>query len=121
MSPKEMKYGQKVANKMFFLKVLDELELNKKYMGYYLLVEIEEIMIEKQERVKSFSTQIYPQIAQKYGKTPCTIERNIRSLIDKCWNNNLMIKLNTYFIEGEKPSCKEFIYLVKNYILKQIL
>lgn len=121
MSPKEIRYGKNISGNIFFIKQLDELGLNRKYTGFYLLVEIMQVMINEQRIIKSFSEQLYPIIATKYGKTVCTIERNIRSIINKCWNNDMMEKLNAYYPAGEKPTCRVFIYLIKNYITDQIL
>ena len=121
MSAKELRYGQNVANKVYFVKVLDELGIQRKYMGYYLLIELMEVLVNQDKKITSFSQQVYPIIAEKYGKTACTVERNIRSLIEKNWSYDLMTKLNVYYVDGERPTCREFIYLVKNYILKQIM
>ncbi len=121
MTAKEMKYGETIASKVFFIKVLDELGIQRKYMGYYLLIELMEVLVNQEKRVKSFSQEVYPIIAEKYGKTACTVERNIRNLIQKSWNEELMLKLNVYYVDNEKPTCREFIYLVKNYILKCIM
>lgn len=121
MSPKELKYGKNIENKIYFVKQLDDLGIKKKYLGYYLLIELMEILINQEKRIKSFSKQVYPIIAKKYGKTPCTIERNIRSLIEKSWSVELMGKLNVYYIESKRPTCREFVYLVKNYISKQLV
>ena len=121
MSPKEIRYGKNVASNIYFLKQLDELGVYRKYTGFYLLVEIMQLLINEDKRIVSFSKQVYPIIAQKYGKTDCTIERNIRNLIHKCWNYDMMIKLNTYYPLDEMPTCREFVYLVKDYITKQIM
>lgn len=120
MGSKEKKYGGIIANKIFFVKGLDELGIGKKYLGYYLLVELMEVLINQDIKTKSFSKDVYPQIAQKYGKTACTVERNIRSLINKCWSLELMEKLNVYYDDGEKPTCRNFVYLVKNYIVNKV-
>ena len=120
MSPKEMRYGCKVENKVYFVKCLDELKILKIYTGYYLLVEIMDIMINQGVNSGSFSRLIYPHVAEKYGKSDCTIERNIRSLINKCWDDELMRKLKTYYPDTRKPTCREFIFLVKNYIVNAI-
>ena len=79
-----------------------------------------EFLINQEIETKSFSKEVYPKIAMKYGKTACTVERNIRSLIDKCWCCELMEKLNVYYADGEKPTCRAFVYLVKNYICNKI-
>ena len=121
MFTKEIKYGKNIESKIFFVKKLDELGISKKYLGYFLLVELMEILINQNSVIVSFSRDVYPQIAEKYGKTVCTIERNIRSLIDKCWDISLMEKLNVYYAENKKPSCRVFIYLVKNYVIQNII
>ena len=121
MSPKEVRYGSNIAGKVYFVKQLDELGFQKKYIGYYLLIELMEILINQERRIVSFSKEVYPLIARKYGKTDCTIERNIRSLINKSWNKDLMEKLGTYYPEERKPTCREFVYLVKNYIVYKIV
>lgn len=121
MTTKEIKYKDKIANKVFFIKILDELGIQRKYMGYYLLIELMEVLINQEKRVRSFSHEVYPIIAEKYGKTSCTIERNIRNLIEKNWCDELMEKLNVFYAEDQKPTCREFVYLVKNYILRRIL
>ena len=121
MSPKEMKYKDNVAGNIFFLKQLDNLGIDRKYTGFYLLVEIMQVLINEEKRIKSFSKQVYPKIAEKYGKTNCTVERNIRNLIEHCWCKEMMIQLNTFFPEGKRPTCGEFVYLIKNYIKEQIM
>ena len=121
MSSAEIKYGDKVANNVYFVKQLDNLGINKKYIGYYLLIEIMDLLINQERRINSFSKEVYPLIAKKYGKSDCTIERNIRSLIERYWSKELMEKLNVYYPEMHKPSCRDFIFLIKNYITIQIL
>lgn len=121
MSGKEIKYEAMVADKLFFAKQLDYLGLERKYTGYYLLIDIMQILINEGKRISSFSKEVYPIVAKIYNKTECTIERNIRNLIFKCWSREMMEKLNIFRIKEDRPTCCEFVYLVKNYILKQIL
>ena len=121
MNTKELKYGQSIEKKVYFVKKLDELGIQRKYTGYYLLIELMEILINQETKVNSFSKEVYPMIADKFGKTSCTIERNIRSLIKNSWCDDLMVKLNVYYVGLKRPTCREFIFLIKNYILKQIM
>jgi two-component system response regulator (stage 0 sporulation protein A) len=119
MTTKEIRYGAQMSHNIFIMKQLDNLGIKRKYLGYYFLLDILTGIINQTSRVQSFSRQIYPEIAKKYDKSACTIERNIRNLIDNCWNQELMQKLNVFLIS--KPTCCKFIYLVKNYISKQIV
>lgn len=121
MTAKEIRYGHTVAGKIFFMKQFDELGIKKRYMGYYIMIEIMQILINEDSRVVSFSRQVYPIIAKIFSKNVCTIERNIRNLVDKCWSKEMMIKINLQVKDGEKPTCTDFIYMVKNYILRQIM
>ena len=121
MSPKELKYGKNIESSIYFSKQLDNLGIYRKYTGYYLLVEIVKILVNEENKIISFSKKIYPYVASKYGKTDCTVERNIRSLIQKCWNLELMKKLQTFYPENVRPTCREFVYLIVKYIEDQIL
>jgi len=121
MTTKELKYGPIVASNIFVIKQLDILGLDKHYLGYFMLVEIMNILInENFMRGISFSRVVYPRVAVLFNKTICTVERNIRNLIDKSWSNELMIKLKFYLPENQKPCCADFIYMVKNFIVEQI-
>jgi len=121
MSNTERKYSNIVAKNKFFVKQLDNLGFNRKYLGFYMLIEIMGILINEGVRVTSFSKQVYPIIANKYGKSCCTVERNIRSLIMKSWSVDLMQKLQKYYPESFKPTCRDFIFMIKNYISNQII
>ena len=90
-------------------------------MGFYYLIEILNLLINQGIKVKSYSNQIYPIVALKYNKSVCTIERNIRNLIDKCWSVDLLKRLNIFYHGNKKPSCCKFIELLKMYINSQIL
>lgn len=119
MTTKEIKYGGIVNSNIFIIKKLDELGLNKRYLGYFMLVEILNVLINRESKLfYSFSQYLYPKVAIMFNKTPCTIERNIRNLIDKCWNKTLMIKLNLE--NAVKPKCRDFIFAVKTYLENQI-
>jgi len=120
MTLKEKKYFGKIHRCRFIIKRLDGLGINRKYLGYYYVVDILDIMINDDMEIKSFSRQIYPQIASKYGKTECTVERNIRSLIDKTWGINVSNLLGDFSPSEEKPTCQKFLYAVKNYIIQDI-
>ncbi len=121
MSNKERKYKNIVSENIYFVKQLDNLGFERKYLGFYMLIEMMNLLINKKMHVVSFSRQVYPMIAEKYGKTCCTVERNIRSLIEKSWNLDLMVKFQTYYPQGEKPTCRDFIFMVKNYITNQLV
>lgn len=121
MTSKEKIYGKIIADKVFFIKILDDLKIDKHYTGYYMLIEILDVIINQEPNmVPSFSKDIYPHVALKFNKKVCTIERNIRNLIDKCWDVEMMHKLKIFLIDGDKPKCRDFVFTVKNYIITQL-
>ena len=121
MSNKERRYKKILVDYVYFTKQLDNLGINRKYLGFYMIIEIMNLLINCNLRVVSFSKQIYPIVAKKFQKSPCTIERNVRSLIEKTWDIEFMKKINRYYPEDQKPACRDFLFMVKNYITNQMV
>jgi len=115
------KYGDVVAANLFIAAKLDELGVASNYIGYYYLIDIFEITINGQREVKSYSREIFPIVSQRFDKTTCTVERNIRVLINKCWNMEMSKKLKYFYNENIKPTCCQFIALIKSYILSYLM
>ena len=115
------KYQQVATENLFFVSKLNELGINNKYTGYYYLIKIYEIIINGEKEVKSYSREIFPIVAKQYNKKANTVERNIRVLINNCWNINMGKKLKSFYTAGVKPTCCQFIYLIKNYILSFLI
>ena len=120
MTTKEKLYGDVVKDKVYFIKQFDYLGLNKSYTGYFMLIDTVCLLMEIDKRIISFSKEIYPIVANKFNKTSCTVERNIRNLIDKCWSQKLIEKLNLNLKVEEKPVCRELINIIKNYLINTL-
>ena len=69
MTAKEKRYQDKVANNLFFARQLDFLGINRRYLGFYMLVDILQLMINEEIVVSSFSKQIY-QLCCEYFAQP---------------------------------------------------
>ena len=78
MCKKYDRFGNLIQGNKYFIKKLNELGLKQNFTGYYYIIDILDIMINKGIGEKSFSKNVYPIIAMKYNKSECTIERNIR-------------------------------------------
>ncbi|MEA5059091.1 MAG: sporulation initiation factor Spo0A C-terminal domain-containing protein [Candidatus Pelethousia sp.] len=57
------------------------------YVGYPYLVDSILIVWEKPEAGRNITTQVYPLIAKKWGVSPASVERSIRTLIAAVWQN----------------------------------
>ena len=120
MGAKEKRYGSFLPNDYFYIKRIKELGISANYLGFYYIIEILDLLLNERMVVRSFSKQVYPKLANKYNKKETTIERNIRNIIDKYWETELKNKLMHLWLKTEKPTCCEFIYILKNYILQEI-
>lgn len=114
-----MKYHNKISHCKFIVKQIKDLGINDKYLGFYFLVSIENILLNEKQEINSFYKDIYPRIAKEYEKNECTIERNIRHLINQLWLEGANCKIYQ-ICSGIKLSCCKFIYTIKNYLIKQI-
>ena len=121
MTTKEMKFYKNIENKLFLVKKLKCIGVDNKYTGYFFLVEIMYILInELPHRIISFSREVYPLVAERYNVSVCSIERDIRSVIEKCWSQEMAAKLNVFRLSSDRPCCRDFIFMIKNFILRQI-
>lgn len=122
MTAKELKYQANIDDKFYFVKKLNLLGIEKRYMGYFFLIEIMNILInEMPDRVVSFSRQVYPLVAERYHVSVCSIERDIRNVIEKSWSFDMMTKLKVYYSNNQKPTCRDFIFMIKNYMVRQLM
>ena len=110
----------KIKNKFLVLE-LDRIGIDskyKEYLGYSLLLEILDLLITNKFIFDSFYKGVYPIIAKRHKKKDCTIERNIRNLINHLWKDEDGVIHNMFEL---KPSCCKFIYAVKNLVIKDIV
>ena len=101
--------------------VLHQLGIGKSYSGYdYILHAIN--LIEQNERVLSGITKIlYIDIAREFNTSDSCVERNIRKVIEVIWktpetNKTLILEIFGSKYEVYKPSNKEFLELLYEYI-----
>ena len=122
MGLKAEKYSIYLKQHYYFNRKIRELGITINFIGFYYLAEIMELLINQGLVVRSFSKQIYPILAEKYCKKECTIERDIRNVINTFWCKTLKDKLGKYWSgEREKPTCQELIYMIKNYIIDSLM
>lgn len=120
MSKKAEKCGSCLTANYYIYKKLEGLGLKKTYIAFYYLHDILNMLINQNMVVKSFSREVYPIIAVQYSKKPCTIERDIRNVINSFWDKQLKNKLNNFWVEDSPPTCHKFIYILKNYIIQDL-
>ena len=116
MKTKEEKYFKYISSNTFFIHTLDKIGLKNNYIGYYYLTEIINLLVNQNIEGASFYKNIYPLVAKTFNKSSCTVERDIRILINNCWNDKLKNNLKCNHML-RTPTCCQFIRLIRNYIL----
>lgn len=101
--------------------VLHQLGVGKSYSGYdYILYAVE--LIGQDESVLTGITKIlYIDIAREFHTSDTCVERNIRKVIEVIWkhseiNNLLILRIFGSKFRVSKPSNKEFLELLYEYV-----
>lgn len=97
-------------------KILSDLGLTTKYLGYEYIRDLVINIIQDKRLLQSFNKKLYPKIAFKYNTPVNNIERNIRNAItvasQRSKNKMLFDEISgrgTLFNAGPVPSNKQFI------------
>ena len=100
--------------------VIRRLGVTSKYKGYYYLAEAVNMVMEQKDRHIRITKDIYPYLARKYITTPSNIERDIRTVINTCWETNKdgLDKIAGYPLKF-KPTNSEFIYMLAYYLSEE--
>lgn len=100
--------------------IFHQMQIFPHYAGYKYLKEAIYIGVEDQTAVEAPTKEIYPTVASRFHVTASSVERNIRTVINRAWTeggfgDRCPIKnLNL----GRKPTTSEFIALVADYIAR---
>jgi len=73
--------------------ILRELGLPSRFSGYQYLVCAVCMAREEPWRLNRVTVDLYPAVAQRFGKTACNVERSIRYAIDLIWSRNSLTVL----------------------------
>ena len=100
--------------------LIRRLGVTSKYKGYYYLVEAISMAMAQEDRHIRITKDIYPYLARKYITTPSNIERDIRTVINTCWETNKsgLDKIAGYPLKF-KPTNSEFIDMIAYYLTEE--
>ena len=100
--------------------LIRKLGITSKYKGYYYLIEAISMAMAQEDRHIRITKDIYPYLARKYETTPMNIERNVRTVINICWETN---RKGMDEIAGHpllcKPTNSEFVKMVVSYLAEE--
>lgn len=98
----------------YIMKLFDILKFNKKYKGYYYLYDAICIRLGKPQYKRKIYTVVYPMIAEKYHVSYVSVERDIRTLIDRAWTKEFSENQYRFYgrivsLRTQKPSAAKLI------------
>ena len=100
-------------------KIIRYFHINSKYKGYPLIIDAINIYIDNYGECIKITKDIYPILSMKYNVSASSIERNIRTVVEACWDND---KQTVEAVLGYKtmkcPSNSEFIDAVANKVVE---
>lgn len=70
------------------VELIRRFDITSRYKGYYLLTEALQIARENYDNCQAITKDVYQKIAQRHRTTYMCVERNIRTVVAKCWENN---------------------------------
>ena len=99
-------------------RLIRSLGIGATYRGYRYLCYGIDLCLSDEEYLLSISKLLYPTIAKEYNTTLSSVERDIRTVVQVCWekgNKSLLqnIALQTMY---SKPTASDFFELVVAYI-----
>ena len=97
--------------------ILRELGLSSRFGGYQYLVCAARMVQAEPQRLQRVTTDLYPAVAERFGKTAGNVERSIRYAIDLIWSRNSSLALaNCLNAEQatlrEKPGNRAFLSML---------
>lgn len=97
--------------------IIEKLGITSKYRGYFFVTDAIDLVMNAQDKPIKITKDIYPYLARKYKTTPMNIERNVRAVINICWETN---KKGVNELAGHpmtyRPTNSQFIDMVAYYL-----
>lgn len=100
---------------------LRTLGIRRTYKGYYYVAEAIQLVMEDASLLLYISKSLYPEVARRHGTSINCVERNIRTVVNSCWDSDYVHVLES-MAGGKlyrKPTSGEFIDILSSYILTE--
>lgn len=88
------------------------------YQGYRYLTYAIYLCLENEDYLLSVSKLLYPEIAQTFQTTAYSVERNLRTVVNVCWErgNRMLLEDISFYPLLSKPTTGEFLDIVSGYL-----
>ena len=100
-------------------KTIRRFRISSKYKGYPLIIDAIEMYIENNGKSIKITKDIYPILAAKYNMSFGSVERDIRTIIETCWQNDKRLMEEILGYKNTKcPSNSVFIDAIAYHIIE---
>ena len=101
-------------------KIIRYFHITSKYKGYPLIIDAINIYIDKYGECIKITKDIYPILSKKYNMPISLIERDIRTVVETCWDNDKQaVEVILGYKTAKRPSNSEFIDAIAYFIIKE--
>lgn len=93
------------------------------YQGYRYLTYAISLCLKDEDYLLGVSKLLYPEIARAFQTTTCSVERNLRTVVNVCWdrgNRELLEAISLYPLLN-KPTTGEFLDIVTGYLRQNLI
>lgn len=101
--------------------LLRRLGVHSGYLGFHYAQLAVWLCWQDPEYLLSITKKLYPDVAVSFHTTPQSVERNIRTLIDVCWERGdrlLLSQISGHTLK-QRPSVRQFIDIVLAYLTEK--
>ncbi len=96
---------------------LRRLGITRNYRGYNILLVAVQLVLEDESRIRSVMEEVYRPTAKIVGCNFPSIERNIRTIIDRVWNMNKQSLIRIAdFPMSQQPTAAELIDIIASHV-----
>lgn len=103
-------------------RLIRSLGIGATYRGYRYLIYGVSLCLEDEDYLLSISKLLYPQIASTYKTSVSSVERDLRTVINICWergNRSLLEDISLYPLTT-KPTTGEFLDIITGHLRQPV-
>lgn len=92
-----------------------------KLKGFYQAVYMIEQVKDDPAAAARITRCLYPETAERFDASPCTVERNLRTIIRTCWNcpDHSLLEETAGIHLHRQPTNREFLDMTAAYLRRQ--
>ena len=94
---------------MAVIRFVQKLGIRPNLIGYHLLIKAILMALRSPELLKSLTKELYPKIADDYGKNVKAVERNMRKAIDSAYEYDPQRIRSVFYYKVDKPYISEVL------------